>query len=148
MSDRSTSPARRFAVLATGAILAASTLLPANAEPIFELSLQETGKRDYYCTATFALTAQRSEPFQEVNGFFHAFVDDDQVGRTRAASFRFDEGQMSSTAVFESPDLPCEAINGYAFVVGACLRDRRFIDLTECAAEIAPVPPVNDVTAR
>lgn len=118
------------------------------ADAAFELELQDTGKRDYYCTATFALRTHASEPLDDVNGYFLVFAGEEQVGKTKATSFRFEDGKKLASAIFEAPNAPCAEIDGYQFVVGACLRDRKFLDLAECAAAISPLAPVRAVNAR
>ena len=150
MKSCSTVPGSGPCAWAASAVLAMSVIWtqPASAETNFELELKETGKRDYYCTATFALTAQASAAFQDVNGYFYVFVDDDQVGRSKGASFRFGDGEASASAVFETPNAPCDEVNGYRFVVGACMRGNSFMDRAACASAITPVAPVQEITAR
>jgi|GEM_PF-3185932 len=135
------------AVLAL-ASLAAMPVGQAHADQDLELTLQETGKRDYYCRATFQLSGPEDLPFQDINGFFYVFVDDEQVGRSRGASFRFTDGGNTASATFETPNAPCPDVNGYVFVVGACMRGNGFVDRAECAAAIAPAAPVREVKER
>lgn len=131
--------------------LAAALALPAptaHAEAALTFTLTDTGQREYYCTATFELAAPGGAAFQDVNGFFYVFVGDEQVGRSKGASFRFDEGQSTASATFETPNAPCGEVDGYVFVVGACMQDGSFIDRNECAAAIRAEGPVTEVRAR
>ena len=134
------------ATIAVGAIVAQAG--PATADTGLELALQDIGQRDYYCTATFALTAANGSVFQDINGYFYLFVDGEQVGRSKGSSFLFEDGQTSASAVFETPNAPCTDVNGYVFVVGACMKGNSFADRTECAAAIASSGPVREVKAR
>jgi len=136
-------------ILALG--LAVALALPASiahAEPDLAFTLTETGQREYYCTATFELAAPGGAAFQDVNGFFYVFVGDEQVGRSKGSSFRFDDGQSAASATFETPNAPCGDVDGYVFVVGACMQDGSFIDRNECAAAIGADEPVTEVRAR
>lgn len=121
---------------------------PVLADPAFQLSLRDTGKREYYCTATFELTAQADAPYRDVNGYFYVFVGDRQVGRSKGTSFSFAGGKTSAQATFETPNAPCADVDGYAFVVGACLEGSGFADRAACAASIDAAAPVREVRAR
>lgn len=112
------------------------------------LTLQDTGKREYYCQATFELAAPSEAMFRDVNGYFYVFVDEEQVGRSKGASFRFDEGENAASATFETPNAPCPDVNGYVFVVGACMQGNSFVDRNECAAAILSGDVVREVRAR
>ena len=131
--------------------LAAALSMPASiarAEVDLAFTLTETGQREYYCTATFELAASEGLAFQDVNGFFYVFVGDEQVGRSKGASFRFDDGQNKASATFETPNAPCGDVDGFVFVVGACMQNSSFIDRNECAAAIRADDPVTEVRAR
>ena len=112
------------------------------------LTLKDTGKREYYCQATFELATSGETMFQDVNGYFYVFVDDEQVGRSKGVSFLFGDGGSAASATFETPNAPCPDVNGYVFVVGACMRGNSFVDRTECAATILPGGVVREVRAR
>ncbi|MEM1377720.1 MAG: hypothetical protein AAGG69_10055 [Pseudomonadota bacterium] len=130
-------------------IAAATAAIPcAVAEPIYSLERTETGLREYYCQATFDLTADGPSRFADVNGFFYVFVGEQQVGRSKGASFRFDDGATSASATFETPNAPCDDIDGYVFVVGACMEGRSFADRNECAATIATGGLVKETKGR
>ena len=136
-----------FAALAVVAFLAIPPF-PAVAGEGMTLTLQDTGKREYYCQATFELASPGEAMFQDVNGYFYVFVDDEQVGRSKGSSFRFDEGNSAASATFETPNAPCTDVNGFVFVVGACMQANSFVDRTECAAAIQPGDVVREVRAR
>lgn len=134
------------AVTLIGGLAIPSELLAG--EPSLELSLEGVGQRDYYCTALFALTSLDVPPVQDVNGYFEVYVNGERFGRSSGASFRFDEGETITSAVFETPNAPCEKIDGYVFVVGACIQGTTFIDRTACAASIRLVSPAIEINAR
>ena len=131
---------------ATMTLLAATGSAMA-AEPM-TMELTDTGQREYYCTATFEMRGGDVVPYRDINGYFYVFVGDEQVGRSKGASFRFGDGQNAASATFETPNAPCPDVNGYEFVVGACMRGNSFIDRNECAAAIAPGGAVRQVRAR
>ncbi|MEM6460278.1 MAG: hypothetical protein AAF724_00015 [Pseudomonadota bacterium] len=112
------------------------------------LKLHDTGKREYYCTATFKLSAGKDPAYQDVNGYFYVFVGDEQVGRSKGASFRFNGGETTASATFETPNAPCTDVDGYVFVIGACMQNNAFVDQSACAASIAPSGPVRQIRAR
>ncbi|MEL6202375.1 MAG: hypothetical protein AAFR39_08450 [Pseudomonadota bacterium] len=121
---------------------------PAAPETLYNLERKETGLREYYCQATFELTSQQASRFADINGFFYVFVGNEQVGRSKGASFRFDEGVKSASATFETPNAPCDDIDGYVFVVGACMEGRRFADRNECAATIGTGRLIKETRGR
>lgn len=51
----------------------------------YVLSLSDTGKRAYYCTATITLENQTDAPLTEISGHFFTFVGDEQVGRSKGS---------------------------------------------------------------
>ncbi|WP_306051243.1 hypothetical protein [Oceaniradius stylonematis] len=137
---------RKIAAMTVSSMLLA---WPANAtDDALTLALEETGQREYYCTTTFALTKPDSVAYQEVNGFFYVFVGDEQVGRSKGASFGFADGETSASATFETPNAPCADVDSYVFVVGACMQNGSFTDRNACAATIAPGGVVKEVRAR
>jgi len=70
------------------------------------------------------------------------------VGRSKGASFRFDDWQSTASATFETPNAPCGEVDCYVFVVGACMKEGSFIDRNECAATIRADGLVTEVRAR
>lgn len=137
---------RKIAAMTVSSMLLA---WPANAmDNALTLTLEETGQREYYCTATFALTKPDGVAYQDVNGFLYVFVGDEQVGRSKGASFGFGEGETSASATFETPNAPCADVDGYIFVVGACMQNGSFTDRNACAATIARGGVVKEVRAR
>ena len=132
------------AVIASTVAIAA----PAFAGQGLSMDLKDTGQREYYCTATFEMTLPSEAPYQDVNGYFYVFVDDEQVGRSKGSSFRFLDGATTASATFETPNAPCGDVNGYVFVVGACMQGNGFADRSECAASIMPSGPVREIKAR
>ena len=139
--------ARRFAALAVLAS-AISPVAPASAGQTLTMVLQETGQREYYCTATFQMRGGDEAPYRDVNGYFYIFVGDKQVGRSKGASFLFGDGGSAASATFETPNAPCAEVDGYVFVVGACMLGNGFADRNRCAADIAPGGVVRQVRAR
>ena len=131
---------------ATMTLLAATGAAMAG-EPM-TMELTDTGQREYYCTATFEMRGGDAVPYRDVNGYFYIFVGDEQVGRSKGASFLFGEGGSAASATFETPNAPCAEVDGYVFVVGACMRGNGFADRDQCAAGIAPGGVVRQVRAR
>ena len=146
--SRSAISNRTLVATVIGACALAMTAGPVIADSAHVLALQETSKRDYYCVATFALEAADGAAFEDVNGYFHFFIDDREFSRSRGASFRFVDGERTALASFATPDVPCAEVNGFVFVVSSCLKENQFADPAECAAAIAPVAPVREIRAR
>ena len=133
------------------AVAASLFVMPAgmvHAADTLPMTLTDTGQREYYCQAMFEMTVPADAAYQDINGYFYVFVGDEQVGRSKGSSFRFNEGQNTATATFETPNAPCGDVDGYIFVVGACMQDGSFTDRHACAAEIAPGGVVKQVRAR
>ena len=148
MMQQTRRSATRIAALGAALGAAMGLALPAMAADGMTLALEDTDKREYYCQAMFALTATGEAAFADVNGYFYVFVGDEQVGRSKGASFRFDEGRTTASATFETPNAPCAEVDGYVFVVGACMQGDGFADRNACAAAIAPGGVVRQVRAR
>ena len=130
------------------ALILAATMLTTTAAQSAEytMKLTETGLRDYYCTITVEMTNDSTETVADVNGVFFSYVDDEQVGRSKGASFRNMEPGGVAQATFETPNAPCDDVTSYRFVVGACLIGRSFMDKGECAARIVVEPPIAEAT--
>lgn len=124
-------------------LAAALALLPvgASAED-YVLSLTDTGKRDYYCQIMVTLENRTDETLGEVSGYFYGFIGDEQVGRSRGAWFMNVEAGWSATSTFETPGAPCDLVERYEFIVGACRFSAGFEDQEECAARIGTTAPI------
>ncbi|WP_424970717.1 hypothetical protein [Dinoroseobacter sp. S76] len=127
-------------VLACGLALT----LPATAAwAEFDLALGEIGKREYYCTAQMTLTNTGPDPVMEVSGHFYLYVGAERVGRSKGTWFMNIAPGASATAVFETPNAPCEAVDRYEFVVGACRLDGPGFDpVSACSAQIKGQGPI------
>ena len=119
------------------------TALATAAAADYTLTLQDTGMRSYYCTITVSLTNTTDAPLTEVNGHFFSFLGDEQVGRSKGASFLNLAPGDSAEAVFETPNAPCDDVTSYRFVIGACRIESSFIDKAECAGLIDPTDPIS-----
>ena len=53
--------------------------------------------REYYCTITLSLTNPSQETLTEINRFLLSYVGEDQVGRSKKASFRVSILNLCST---------------------------------------------------
>ncbi|WP_299605375.1 hypothetical protein [uncultured Tateyamaria sp.] len=62
-------------------------LLSTPAVADYSLAITDTGKRDYYCTITVALTNDSDAHLTEINAFFLNYIGDKQVGGPRALPF-------------------------------------------------------------
>lgn len=115
----------------------------------FELALKATGKRDYYCTATLEVTNTTSDVvLDEINGRVMLRSKDAPVGRSKGASLLAIPPGAAATATYETPDAPCEAIDGYTFVISICRIGGRFVDAADCAARISVAAPIDGVTSQ
>ncbi|MEM9441755.1 MAG: hypothetical protein AAGA73_15020 [Pseudomonadota bacterium] len=112
----------------------------------YRMSLIETGKRDYYCTITVQVENMSEEVLADLNGHFISVKDDEDVGRSKGASFLNVEPGAISVAEFETPNAPCNEVNGYRFLVGACRVGTSFMDQGECAGRIQPDPPITEAS--
>ena len=146
-SSRDRRPGPALAVAIAVGIVSAMPASAADADSL-TLTITDTGQREYYCTATFEMAVPADAAIGDVNGYFYVFVGDEQVGRSKGASFRFPDGRASASATFETPNAPCADVDGYVFVVGACMRGGRFFDRDECASTITGDAPVRQVRAR
>lgn len=127
-------------------ILGASLLVPTCAlASDYELSLADTGQREYYCTATVTLENKSDAKLTEISGFFFTFVGEEQVGRSKGAWFLEVPAGETATAVFETPNAPCTEIDRYDFVVGACRLDAGFIQKEDCANLLSGVAPIGEI---
>jgi len=107
----------------------------------YTLALKETGKRDYYCTVTIALTNETAEPLTEINAFFLNFIGDTQVGRSKGASFLNVGPGETATATFETPNAPCAEVDSYHMVIGACRLGIGFDEKAVCVERMRLDPP-------
>lgn len=123
----------------------AAALLPIMAIPAqadYSLEFEGTSFREYYCGVTLKLTNKSDAPLTEINGFVVSIIGDEQVGRSRGASFNNLAPGDSATALFEAPHAPCDEATQYQFVVGACRIGSGFSAQEECAVRIRGVEPV------
>ncbi|MEM9797284.1 MAG: hypothetical protein AAF919_12385 [Pseudomonadota bacterium] len=122
------------------AILAVAPAMPTFAD--YRLELIDTGQRAYYCTATIRLTNATQTPLTELSGYFLLHIGNEQVGRSKGTWFLNVPAGGSADAVFETPNAPCESVDRYDYVIGACRFGKNFAAVEECAALIAPTAPV------
>lgn len=127
--------------LATALLLV--TAAPAWAE--YRLEFEGTSFREYYCGVTLKLTNESDAPLTEINGYVASRIGEEQVGRSRGASFVNLAPGESATALFEAPHAPCDEATQYEFIVGACRFGPSFSPQEECAALIRGVAPVAKV---
>ncbi|MEM6638189.1 MAG: hypothetical protein AAF667_20160 [Pseudomonadota bacterium] len=120
--------------------LAAMTASVAQAD--YRLVFEGTSFREYYCGVTLTMTNESPAPLVEINGFVASFIGDEQVGRSRGASFLNLAPGESASALFEAPHAPCDEATRYEFVVGACRIGSSFAAKEDCASKITCVDPV------
>lgn len=108
----------------------------------YALEFEGTSFREYYCGVTLKLTNESDAPLTEINGFVASFIGDEQVGRSRGASFNNLSPGESASALFEAPNAPCDEATEYEFIVGACRIDASFSPKAECATRIRGIDPV------
>ena len=113
----------------------------------YVLSVEETGLRDYYCQVTVSLENTSDAALTEINGHFFSFVGDEQVGRSKGASFLNIAPGASAITIFETPNAPCDDVNRYEFVVGACRISTGFEDKALCAGRITGTGPIAGAVA-
>jgi hypothetical protein len=111
-------------------------------------SLAATGLGEYYCQVTLTLENRGAGALAKVNGHLVSEVDGERVGRSRGASFLDLAPGATAEAVFETPNVPCDAVTAYRLVVGARRDGHGFLDRADCAARIEPVAPIAEVVAR
>ncbi|MCV3272854.1 hypothetical protein [Roseobacter sinensis] len=63
------------------------------------------------------------------------------MGRSKGASFFNVAPGASATATFETPNAPCDAVERYDMVIGACRIDASFADKSLCAERMVLAPP-------
>lgn len=129
-------------------IAAALVALSTPAVADYTLEIINTGLTDYYCSITVKLTNRSDKKLTEINGYFISFVGDQDVGRSRGASFLHVAAHQSDEAEFLTPNAPCDDVTRYRFVVGACRFETSFADRTACAPLIIPVAPIMEAVAR
>ena len=117
-------------------IAAALTGGPASAAD-YVLSLTDTGKREYYCQIMVTLENRSDTVLTEISGHFLSYLDEAQVGRSKGAWFMNVPPGGRAEAVFETPNAPCDAVERYAFIVGACRLGPDFAPQSVCAERMA-----------
>ena len=119
------------------ALAALCLVLPvAAAAEDYALSLEGKGLRDYYCQITVALENRTDAPLTEISGYFNSYVGDQKVGRSKGSWFLNVGPGARAEATFETPNAPCDAVEQYEFVVGACRIGTSFEDKARCAGLI------------
>jgi len=111
------------------------------------LEFSGTSFREYYCGVTLVMTNQSDAPLVEINAFVASYIGDEQIGRSRGASFLNLGPGESASALFEAPHAPCDEATRYEFVVGACRIDTSFSAHEDCSSRITGIDPVAE-TAR
>ncbi|KIC44895.1 hypothetical protein [Tateyamaria sp. ANG-S1] len=132
-------------------LIALCSIVAAPAFADYSLELTEIGKRDYYCTITVALTNNSDTTLTEINAFFLNHIGEEQVGRSKGASFMNVAPGASASATFETPNAPCSAtdtdVESYQMVIGACRIDNAFEDKTVCVDRMTLTDPFSSATA-
>lgn len=108
----------------------------------FVLALTDTGLREYYCQIMVTLENHTDTPLTEISGFFYAYIGDEQVGRSKGSWFMNVPAEGTATATFETPNAPCDEVERYEFVLGACRIGQGFEDKAACAARITGEAPL------
>ena len=125
--------------LITALILGAAPLHAAD----YRLTLTESGLREYYCQITVALENTTDAPLTEISGFFYAYIGAEQVGRSKGSWFMNVPPGGTASATFETPNAPCDEVERYEFVLGACrLQGPGFDDVATCAPLIEGATPL------
>jgi hypothetical protein len=124
---------RKLAITGLCGILLAG---PAGAAD-YVLSIEDTGKRDYYCQIMVALENRTDTALTEISGHFFSFVGAEQVGRSKGAWFMNVAPGGRAEATFETPNAPCAAVERYTFVVGACRLAAGFEPQVVCAERMS-----------
>lgn len=122
---------RQIRGVAACALLAASPSVAGAAD--FALSLSSTGKRDYYCVVSVVLENRSTAPLTELSGYFLSYVGEEKVGRSKGAWFINMPAGSRVEATFETPNIPCEAVDRHVFTIGACRIGAGFEDPAVCA---------------
>ena len=109
----------------------------------YTISLKDTALREYYCQITVTLENTTDAPLTEISGFFYAYIGDEQVGRSKGSWFMNVPPGGAATATFETPNAPCDEVERYEFVLGACrLQGPGFEDVATCAPLIEGADPL------
>lgn len=130
------------------AVTLASCMLAGPAAADYRMELSGLGMEDYYCRITVVLKNETDSPLAEVNGHFYSFVGDENVGRSRGASFLDTPAGGHVEASFLTPNAPCDEITGYQFMIGGCRLDGPFVDPGVCADRIVPIAPILQALPR
>ena len=102
----------------------------------YVLSLEGSGLREYYCQITVALENRTDAPLTEISGHFYSYIGAEKVGRSKGAWFMGVAPGGRAEATFETPHAPCDGVERYEFVVGACRIGAGFEDQGYCAGLI------------
>ena len=114
----------------------------------YVLAIEDKGMREYYCTINVSLTNTTDQPLMEISGFFYSYVDDTQVGRSKGTWFMNVPAGEAATAVFETPNAPCDDVTRYDFIVGACRIDGGFEDVAVCRERLSGTGSIVIATAE
>lgn len=118
----------------------------------YRMTLTDIGQRDYYCTITVELENLSGMPLDDINGYFLSYVGEEEVGRSKGASFLNVGPGGRVSAIFETPNAPCTAdttdVTRYRFFVGACRISQSFVDRAACAAQIETIMPIASAAGR
>ena len=107
------------------------------------LTLIDSKLREYYCQITVTLENTTDAPLTEISGFFYAYIGDEEVGRSKGAWFMNVPAGGVAEATFETPNAPCDEVERYEFVLGACrLAGPGFEDVATCAPLIGGAAPL------
>ncbi|MEM9248849.1 MAG: hypothetical protein AAGB05_09165 [Pseudomonadota bacterium] len=123
--------------------LAASVMIaggPSSAQYLLEI--EGFGLREYYCQITVSLENQSDSPLTEISGFFYNYIGEEKVGRSKGAWFMSVAPGARAEATFETPNAPCDAVERYEFVVGACRLGAGFEEKSVCAGLIRGSGPI------
>ena len=102
----------------------------------YHMTLIDTGKREYYCQIMVSLENKTESQLKEISGFFYSYMNGEEVGRSKGTWFMNVPAGQTAEAVFETPNAPCEEVDRYEFVVGACRFGQSFEDQELCATRI------------
>ncbi|MEM6385486.1 MAG: hypothetical protein AAF718_04530 [Pseudomonadota bacterium] len=122
-------------------IMAGLSAAPATAAD-YKMHVSDTGLREYYCQLMVTLENTGDAPLGEISGYFYAFIGTEKVGRSKGAWYLNVAPGMSAEATFETPNAPCDTIERYEFVVGACRLDAGFEEKSLCADRIEFAEPL------
>jgi len=126
-----------------GAAVLAGTLAGAAAAEDYRLKLAHTGLRDYYCQITVTLENASDAPLTEINGHFYSYVGSENVGRSKGAWFMNVAPGETAAATFETPNVPCDEVDRYEFVLGACRIGPQFEDKSACLKRLGVTAPID-----